>query len=100
MHILLFLRAPAKFNTPKRVDKVVYAEIPDPSWDPMGELRALVTAHMLHGPCGEDNPQAPCIIHKHPHGPLTCSKGFPKPFSEQTIIHEDSYLEYHRRDTS
>jgi hypothetical protein len=54
---------------------------------------------MLHGPCGEDNPQAPCMVRKHPHGPLTCSKGFPKPFSEQTVIHEDGYPEYRRRDT-
>jgi len=99
MHILLFLRAPAKFDTPERVDEVVCAKIPDPSWDPTGELRALVTAHMLHGPCGEDNPQAPCMVRKHPHGPLTCSKGFPKPFSEQTVIHEDGYPEYRRRDT-
>ena len=98
MHLLLFLDQSVKFDTPERVDEVVCAEIPDPSWDPTGELRELVTANMVHGPCGDDNPQAPCMVRKHPHGPLLCSKRFPKPFAEHTLIHEDGYPEYCRRD--
>jgi hypothetical protein len=38
MHLLLFLKVSANFNTLERVDEVVYAKIPDPSWDPIGEL--------------------------------------------------------------
>jgi hypothetical protein len=98
MHLLLFLTAAARFHTPDQVDEVVCAEIPDPSWDPTGELRTLVTAHMLHGPCGEDYLQAPCMVRKHPHGPLICSKRFPKQFTDRTLIHEDGYPEYCRRD--
>jgi hypothetical protein len=98
MHLLLFLQASAKFDTPKRVDEVVCAEIPDPSWDPTGELRALVTGNMLHGPCGDDNPHTPCMVRQYPHGPLACSKRFPKPFTERTMINEDGYPEYCRRD--
>jgi hypothetical protein len=99
MHLLLFIQAPAAFDTPKRVNEVVCAEIPDPSWDPTGQLRALLTSHMLHGPCGDDNPQAPCMVRKHTNGPLVCSKRFPKPFTDRTLIHEDGYPEYCRRDT-
>jgi hypothetical protein len=98
MHLLLFLAASVKFHTPDEVDQVVCAQIPDPSWDPTGKLRALVTAHMLHGPCGEDNPQAPCMVLNYPLSPLTCSKRFPKLFTDRILIHEDGYPEYCRRD--
>ena len=53
---------------------------------------------MLHGPCGEDYLQAPCMVRKHPHGPLICSKRFPKQFTDRTLIHEDGYPEYCHRD--
>ena len=99
MHLLLFIAASVKFQTPEQVNEVVCAEIPDPSWDPTGKLRTLVTAHMLHGPCGEDNLHAPCMVREFPHSPLKCSKRFPKPFTDQTLIHEDGYPEYCRRDS-
>lgn len=99
MHLLLFIRASVKFDTPERVDEVVCAEIPDPSWDPTGVMRDLVTAHMLHGPCGADNPGAACMVRRSVDGPLVCSKRFPKRFTDRTILHEDRYPEYCRRDT-
>jgi hypothetical protein len=98
LHLLLFLQASAKFNTPERVDEVVCAELPDPSWDPTGELLALVTGNMSHGPCGEDYVRAPCMVRKEAHSPLACSKRFPKAFTDRTVINEDSYPEYRRRD--
>jgi hypothetical protein len=98
MHLLLFLQASAKLNTPHQVDEVVCAELPDLSWDPTGELRALVTAHMLHGPCGEDHLQTPCMVRQHPNGRVTCAKRFPKPFADRTVMSEDGYPEYCRRD--
>jgi hypothetical protein len=99
MHLLLFLTTATRFTTPEQVNEVVCAKIPDPSWDPTGELQALVTAHMLHGPCGNNNLQAPCMVCKHPRGALTCSKRFPKLFTDQTLIY-NSYLEYRRQDSS
>jgi hypothetical protein len=78
----------------------VCAEILDLSWDLTGELRALVTAHMLHGPYEEDNLRALCMVLKYLNGLLVCLKGFLKPFLEQTVIYKDSYLEYCRRDNS
>ena len=98
MHLLLFLHSAARFHTRERVDEVVCAELPGRAAGPLAGLTDLVTAHMLHGPCGADKPDAPCMIRKHPGGPLTCSKRFPKPFTDQTVIHEDGYPEYCRRD--
>jgi hypothetical protein len=40
------------------------------------------------------------MVRKHPRGALTCSKRFPKLFIDQTLIHEDGYSEYRRRDSS
>jgi hypothetical protein len=55
---------------------------------------------MSHGPCGQDNLSAPCIVRKNNTGPLYCSKRFPKAFAEQTTLIEDSYPIYQRRNDS
>ncbi|GFR98290.1 hypothetical protein ElyMa_004497700 [Elysia marginata] len=46
---------------------------------------------MIHGPCGVNNPTAPCMKNG------TCSKGFPKPFIQNSEIGNDSYPKYRRR---
>ncbi|XP_071699017.1 uncharacterized protein [Rutidosis leptorrhynchoides] len=48
---------------------------------------------MLHGPCGGNILDAPCIIDK------KCSKHFPKPYNAKTTIDEDGYAHYRRRNT-
>ena len=53
---------------------------------------------MVHGPCGVYNPHAPCMVVKGPGHTPTCSKGFPKRFNSETVVHEDGYPEYRRRD--
>lgn len=95
-HLLLFLQLGFRINTPQIVDQIVCAELPDPSWDPTGELTDLVLRFMIHGPCGIHCPTAPCMVSKN-NSPLRCQKGFPKPFASRTTIHEDSYPEYRRR---
>ena len=94
MHLLLFIKRELQFNTPALIDQVVCAELPNPSQDPTGKLTAVVISQMSHGPCSADNPMAPCMVCKTPNGLLVCSKGFPKPFSANTIVYKDSYLEY------
>ncbi|GKE44823.1 hypothetical protein Tco_1472107 [Tanacetum coccineum] len=47
---------------------------------------------MLHGPCGKDNRAAACNIEG------KCSKHFPKPFYAETVIDQDGYPIYRRRD--
>jgi len=97
IHILLFLDPSALHLTAERIDELVCAELPDPSWDPDGTLTEIVQGQMAHGPCGLDNPKAPCMIRKLPNSPLQCQKRFPKPFCPVTIIREDGYPEYCRR---
>jgi len=53
---------------------------------------------MVHGPCGQYNPRSPCMVIKGPGHSPTCSKRFPKRFSPVTVVHEDDYPEYRRRD--
>lgn len=71
------------------IDKYVAAEIPDPKIEPLGY--ALVSEHMIHGPCGKDNPKCPCMKKK------KCSKHFPKPYEAGTIVNKNGFAVYKRR---
>jgi len=70
-------------RTAEDVDKYVKAEIPKKEEDPM--LFNTVTSSMIHGPCKW------CLKDG------KCSKGFPKPFLENTIFRENGYPFYRRR---
>ncbi|KAH9613206.1 hypothetical protein KSS87_004398 [Heliosperma pusillum] len=85
-HILLFLHRDDKFPTAADVDKIIYAEIPDPVEDPV--LHAVVCAHMLHGPCGTAKRDSPCMVGGR------CSKYYPKESTERTIVDKDGYPIY------
>ncbi|XP_074266228.1 uncharacterized protein LOC141588698 [Silene latifolia] len=50
-HIVLFLHREDKFPTAVDVDKIIFAEIPDPTTDPV--LHSVVCEYMLHGLCGK-----------------------------------------------
>lgn len=59
----------------------------------------MVTSQISHGPCGlEDNPKALYMARKTPAAPLVYQKRFPKAFTAITIVREDGYPEYRRRD--
>ncbi|XP_054781855.1 uncharacterized protein LOC129289058 [Prosopis cineraria] len=88
-HILLFLDKHDKINDSDGVDRVIFAEIPDKHTSP--KLYDLVKRFMMHGPCGTSNPKSPCMKDK------KCSKYFPKKFNNQTVIDEDGYPTYKRR---
>jgi hypothetical protein len=98
LYLLLFLQVSEKFDTPEYIDEVVCTELPDPLWDPIGELLALVTGNISHGPYREDYIRAPYMVRKEAYSPLVCSKRFPKAFTDRTVINEDGYPEYRRRD--
>ncbi|GJY10519.1 uncharacterized protein Tco_0378704 [Tanacetum coccineum] len=87
-HILLWLEEEWKCTTPTQIDDIISAEIPCPTDDPEGYK--VVTEFMLHGPCGKG---AACTVEG------KCSKRFPKPFYAETIIDEDGYPVYRRRDS-
>ncbi|CAD6221051.1 unnamed protein product [Miscanthus lutarioriparius] len=67
----------------------IKAEIPDPKIEPLGY--ALVSEHMIHGPCGKDNPKCPCMKKK------KCSKHCPKPYEAGTIVNKNGFAVYKRR---
>ncbi|CAN0899113.1 hypothetical protein LINGRAHAP2_LOCUS20076 [Linum grandiflorum] len=69
----------------------ISAELHDPSIDPQGF--SAVTRFMVHGPCGEDRPNSPCMDSGQ------CTKKFPKLFCSETTYDDDGYVTYKRRDT-
>ncbi|POM79458.1 LOW QUALITY PROTEIN: Helitron helicase-like protein [Phytophthora palmivora] len=88
-HILLIMRPEDKPVTAEDVDRLTSAELPDKETHP--ELYETVISNMLHGPCGQQSPNCPCMKNG------KCSKKFPKQFAEETIMAEDKYPTYRRR---
>jgi Helitron helicase-like domain at N-terminus len=66
LHLLLFLYPYDRDSLldPAVVNRFVCAEIPRPENDPDGLLTGVVTRMMVHGPCGQHNPQVPCMVAK------------------------------------
>ena len=90
MHMIIFFHPDAKLLTQEDVDSLISAEFPDEETQP--ELFELVKSLMVHTPCGAEhnNPNSPCMENG------TCSKNFPKPFQDQTIVTTDSYARLRR----
>ncbi|XP_023767529.2 uncharacterized protein LOC111916127 [Lactuca sativa] len=65
------------------------AEIPDINQEPA--LYKLVKEFMIHGPCGAQNVNCPCMVDN------KCSKNFPKNFSEHTSIDQNGFPVYRRK---
>jgi hypothetical protein len=85
-HIIIILDRASIPQTAEAIDSLVTAELPDPTNEPL--LYNIVTKVMLHGPCNESSV---CWTDG------ACGKGFPKAFSERTVLVEDSYPNYRRR---
>ena len=89
-HILTWQDRQDAEVTAEVIDTYVSAEIPDPVQDPLGYI--LVSEFMMHGPCGVLNDKCVCMKDK------LCSKHFPKNFQPETIIDENGFALYRRRD--
>lgn len=94
-HILIILDAPDKPRTSADYDSIAVAEIPDKDAHP--RLYKTVTTALMHGPCGQLDQDCPCM-EENSAGEHVCSKGFPKPFCEDTRDTSGSYPEYRRRE--
>lgn len=92
MHLLVWLAPESAIVDTNDVDELVCAELPDRDANPL--LWQTVTSNMIHGPCGDLNPNAPCMVEK--DGVKKCSKNFPKRYKENTTMTSNSYPEYRR----
>ena len=92
VHILVFLRNDYNPYSPEEVDAMVRAWLPDEQSEPL--LHAIVLKHMIHGPCGSRNPDAPCMDKES----KMCTKRYPRPLVEHTSMGVDSYPTYRRPD--
>ncbi|KAL2938140.1 ATP-dependent DNA helicase PIF1 [Bienertia sinuspersici] len=90
VHVLLFLNEEDKLRTAADIDRLISAELPDPTTDTIA-FEAVVQ-YMIHGPCGALNPQCTCMQGGR------CSKYYPKKFTQETSIEEDGCPVYRRRD--
>ncbi|XP_028215074.1 uncharacterized protein LOC114397160 [Glycine soja] len=81
----------SRYPNPEDIDNIISAEIPNKDTDP--ELYQIVNNHMMHGPCGLANKRAPCMANG------KCFRFFPKKFQPATIVDQDGFPVYRRRDT-
>lgn len=86
-HILIWL---TNRIDPTTVDDIISAEIPDPVLYP--QLYEIVKCNMVHGPCGPGF-ETFSACHKN----NTCTKNFPKKFTDDTSTAGDGYPLYRRR---
>ncbi|XP_024311293.1 uncharacterized protein LOC112269257 [Brachypodium distachyon] len=96
-HMLVWLEGGQRFSVeyvsdlpPSAIDAVISAELPDVFLDPL--LYALVDEFMVHWPCGRMNARCPCMKDG------VCSKRYPKSFHSSTVVDNDGYVTYRRRE--
>lgn len=87
-HILIILADNYKPDNIDIIDNIVSAEIPDSELNPL--LFNAVVTHMVHGPCGINNPNSVCMKNKE------CSKNFPKQLQQNTEITNNTFPKYKR----
>ena len=86
IHLLITLKRQFKLTTPNIVNKYICAEIPSPQENL--RLHNAVLTHMIHGPCGDwcqNNGK--------------CSKRYPMDFQNETMLDENGYPIYRRRES-
>lgn len=87
-HTLLWVCNSDKIQEATNITRFISAEIPDPVNEPL--LYQTITTSMIHGPCGLLNIKSPCMKDG------KCSKRYPKPFSDSTVIDKQGYAHYRR----
>ncbi|XP_021740112.1 uncharacterized protein LOC110706503 [Chenopodium quinoa] len=93
-HFLIILNPEYKMKCPADYDRFFCAEIPS---ETNVNLRRIVLAHMMHGPCGELNPECACMRTRGLK--LSCKNKYPKKFCNETTNSKDGYPIYRRRET-
>ncbi|XP_021721222.1 uncharacterized protein LOC110688767 [Chenopodium quinoa] len=93
-HFPIILKSDYKIKCPTDFDKFMCAEIPHVS---SHYLRKTVLKHMMHDPCGQLNPECPCMKHK--ESLVHCKYGYPKKFSDEIRNNSDGYPMYRRKNS-
>lgn len=96
-HMLISLASEDKLRDSNKIDSTVCAELPDKNADPL--LFQRVTQHMIHGPCGPLNTNAPCMRERDGNLSSQCCKHIPKEYAENTRDNLNGYPVYRRRNT-
>ncbi|XP_074378692.1 uncharacterized protein LOC141720243 [Apium graveolens] len=90
-HMLIWLHPNDRPKIIEQIDKMVSAEIPVPSIDPVGY--ESVKNYMIHGPCGTDCVNSPCMVKGR------CIKHFPKRYNSHTYFDDCGFPIYKRGKT-
>ncbi len=90
VHMLIILTEETKLREASDIDSTISAEIPNPETQP--QLYAIVKKSMVHGPCGVMNKNSVCMADG------SCTKDYPKEFREATVLSDNGYPLYKRRD--
>lgn len=78
MHVIEFKkRSIPHTHTVDQIDQLIYAKIPDDKLDPVGYH--IVKHFMIHGPCGNDCKNSPCLDKK------KCIRHFLKRYNKKFI---------------
>jgi hypothetical protein len=88
IHLLLIFPPEQKVSTTEDIDRLVSAELPLLENTPLFET---ITKCLLHRPCGQEYPNAPCMVNG------LCKKRYPRAFSEETTQGKHDYPVYRRR---
>jgi PIF1-like helicase/Helitron helicase-like domain at N-terminus len=76
-HVLFTFREEDRLRDSNAIDAMVTARLPDVETEP--SLFEIVSRCYIHRPCGDANPDAPCMKEG------KCKSGYPKPFSDVTL---------------
>ncbi|XP_074346354.1 uncharacterized protein LOC141685131 [Apium graveolens] len=90
-HMLIWLHPNDHPKTTEQIDKMVFAEISDPSIDPVGY--EAVKNFMIHEPYGTDCVKSPCMVKGR------CIKHFLKRYNSHTYFDDCDFPIYKRRKT-
>jgi hypothetical protein len=92
-HLLSFLHEKDHFLDPAIIDKIICAEFL--SWEADPELYNIITLTMVHGPCGDENPNCLYMTQK-VRDSMKCSKDLSKAFCNETTMLANSFPLYRR----
>ncbi len=88
-HLLLILYKDIHFLDPATIHEIICAKFPSREVDP--ELHRIIAAAIVHGHCGDEDPDYPCMTQQMGKN-VRCSKGYPKTMNMETTLQANGFL--------